>query len=44
MKYDGRKGRPTGINRRNSPSISVGARAVERRGEDLYGRPRSLVA
>src|SRR5438132_13773332 len=33
-----RKGCPIGINRRKSPSTSVGARVVERRGEGLYGR------
>jgi hypothetical protein len=29
---------PIGINLRKNPSTSVGARAVERRGEGLYGR------
>src|SRR6266567_2699227 len=47
LRYEGsqpgaRKWRPIGINRRKSPSPSVGARAVERRGEGLYGRPPSL--
>src|SRR6266700_7659713 len=34
-----RQGRQIGINRRKSLSTSVGARAVKRRGEGLYGRP-----
>jgi len=40
--FDAQKECPIGINRRKSPSPSVGARAVERRGEGLYGRPSSL--
>src|SRR6266566_5164598 len=35
-------GRPRGINRRPSPSTSVGARAVGSGREGLYGRPRPV--